>query len=75
MMPYWRYQLWEIERTKSAAEQRAADARTGEFAAAMARSFRQAGRQLRAGADLGARLRRSSAPVGARAAAQLRVPG
>jgi hypothetical protein len=36
MMPCQSYQLWEVERPKSAAEQRAADARRGELAAAMA---------------------------------------
>ena len=45
MMPYQSYQLWQIERPKSAAEQYAADARRGMFAAAVARSTRQATRR------------------------------
>ena len=75
MMPYQSYQLWEIERTKTTAELRASDVRAGEFAAAMARSFRQVGRQLRAVADLRARSPRSAAPAGACPAAQVRVSG
>ena len=38
MMPNMFYQQWEIERTRSLAEQRAADRRRGEDAAAMSRS-------------------------------------
>lgn len=48
MMPYQSYQLWQTERTKTVAEQRAADVRAGEVAAAMSRSFRQVGRVMRA---------------------------
>jgi hypothetical protein len=51
MMPYQSYQLWQTERPKSAREQRAADRRLGELAAALtalARPGRRA-RQARAG--------------------------
>jgi hypothetical protein len=44
MMPYQTYQLWQLERRKTAAEQRAADVRCGIFAAAASRSARQAAR-------------------------------
>ncbi len=72
-MPFQSYQLWEIERSKTIAEQRAADVRAGEFAAAMARSFRQAGRQLRAVTAQRPGLGRPAARAGARAAACVRV--
>ena len=42
MMPYQSYQLWQIERPKTAAEQYAADIRSGQFAAAVSRSARRA---------------------------------
>jgi hypothetical protein len=48
MMPYQSYQLWQTERPKSAREQRAADRRLGELAAALARRDR-GGRRSRAG--------------------------
>jgi hypothetical protein len=38
MMPYQSYQLWQIERHKTPAEQYAADMRRGMFAAAVSRS-------------------------------------
>jgi len=45
MMPYQSYRLWEIERTKSVREQRAADVRCGQFAALLMRlAVRPAGR-------------------------------
>jgi hypothetical protein len=47
MMPDQSYQLWATERPKMTAEQRADDARRGEFAAAMSRSFASVGRQMR----------------------------
>jgi hypothetical protein len=42
MMPYQSYQLWQIERPKTPAEQYAADMRGGMFAAAVSRSARRA---------------------------------
>ena len=45
MMPYQSYQLWQIERPKTAAEQYAADLRSGLFAAAVSRSVRHAARK------------------------------
>lgn len=45
MMPYQSYQLWQIERPKTAAEQHAADLRSGLFAAAVSRSARHAVRK------------------------------
>jgi 2-methylisocitrate lyase-like PEP mutase family enzyme len=48
MMPYHSYQRFEAQRPKAAAEQRAADARRGELAAAISRPFRAASAQLRA---------------------------
>jgi hypothetical protein len=41
MMPYQGYQQWAIERSLTLAEQRAADRRRGEAAAAMAGSLRR----------------------------------
>jgi hypothetical protein len=43
-MPYQSYQLWQLERVKTTAEQRAADAQRGMFAATASRSSRQAAR-------------------------------
>jgi hypothetical protein len=40
MMPYQNYQLWQIERPKTPAEQYAADLQRGLFAAAISRSVR-----------------------------------
>jgi hypothetical protein len=48
MMPYGSYQLFEAERPKSTCEWRAADARRGEFAAAISRPVTAAGAQVRA---------------------------
>jgi hypothetical protein len=45
MMPYQSYQLWQIERPKTPAEQYAADLRRGLFAAAVSRSARHAARK------------------------------
>jgi hypothetical protein len=42
MMPHQSYQLWQIERPKTAAEQYAADVRSGMLAAAVSRSARRA---------------------------------
>jgi hypothetical protein len=39
-MPYYGYVLYEAERTRSPAEQRAADALLGQHSAALARLFR-----------------------------------
>jgi hypothetical protein len=50
MMPYQTYRLWQIERAKTPAEQRAADARRGMFAAAASRSARRATSATRAAA-------------------------
>jgi hypothetical protein len=61
MMPYQSYQLWQIERPKTAAEQYAADLRRGIFAAALSRSARQAARWT-------VRLAPRSRPLFARAA-------
>jgi hypothetical protein len=41
MMPYVSYQQWEIERTHTLAEQRAASRRRGEVAAAVSGSLRR----------------------------------
>jgi hypothetical protein len=41
MMPYVFYQQWEIERTHTLAEQRAADRRRGEVAAAVSGPLRR----------------------------------
>jgi hypothetical protein len=60
MMPYQSYQLWQIERPKTAAEQYAADLRRGLFAAAVSRSARQAARKT-------VRLAARSRPLFARA--------
>ncbi len=65
MMPYQSYQLWETERSKSAAEQRAADARAGEIAAALSHPFSLAGRKLRAVAARRGRIEYSAPPVAA----------
>jgi hypothetical protein len=48
MMPYQSYQLTQAGRRMSAAEQRAADARTGELAAAISRPIIAARSRLRA---------------------------
>jgi hypothetical protein len=48
MMPYQGYQLFEAERPKSAAEQRAADARRGELAAAISATISAASGRMRA---------------------------
>jgi hypothetical protein len=45
MMPYQSYQLWQIERLKTPAEQHAADLQCGQFAAAVSRSARHAARK------------------------------
>jgi hypothetical protein len=65
MMPYQGYQLWETERSKTAAEQRAADARAGEIAAALSHPFSQAGRKVRAVAARRGRIEHSAPPVAA----------
>lgn len=48
MMPYQSYQLFDAERGRTPAEQRASDARRGEFAAAVSRSFRASFSHVRA---------------------------
>lgn len=45
-MSYQGYQLWQIERPKTAAEQYAADVRRGMVAAAVSRSARQGARKI-----------------------------
>jgi hypothetical protein len=45
MMPYQSFQLWQIERPKTPAEQYAADLQSGLFAAAVSRSARHAARK------------------------------
>jgi hypothetical protein len=52
-------QLYQVERAKSVAEQRAADARRGEFAAAVSRFVRPAGQRARALAGLRLRFSRA----------------
>jgi hypothetical protein len=72
VIPYQSYQLWQLERVKTTAEQRAADAQRGMFAAAAARSLRQAARTtVLAGARTRLRLTRAGRLVGDAA----RVPG
>jgi hypothetical protein len=44
MTPHQTYQLWQIERLKTTAEQYAADAQRGMFAAGTSRSARHAAR-------------------------------
>jgi hypothetical protein len=44
MTPYQTYQLWQVERIKTTAEQHAADTQRGMFAAAGSRSARQPAR-------------------------------
>jgi hypothetical protein len=73
MMPYQSYQLWQAERATTAWEQRAADARRGELAAAVSRSCRRAGRLLGAAAGLRPHRRRPGWLAGRSAAAQLRA--
>jgi hypothetical protein len=46
-MPYYGYVLYEAERTRSPAEQRAADALLGQHSAALARLFRSLARPAR----------------------------
>ena len=64
MMPYYSYQLFEAQRPKSAAEQRAADTRSGELAAANSRSLRATTAHIRAMAAV-----RRQTPSSARPAA------
>jgi len=60
MIPYQTYQLWQAERLKTIAEQRAADAQRGLFAAAASRSARRAARTtVRAAARTQLRLARA----------------
>jgi hypothetical protein len=68
MTPYQIYLLWQIERPKTTAEQRAADARLGMLAAAVSRSTRQAARTTARSRQGVARAVRSA---GARAAARV----
>jgi hypothetical protein len=68
MMPYQSYQLFEIERPKSIAEQRAADARRGEFAAAVSRWVRATTAQLHATTAPRRLTRGSGRPATARSA-------
>jgi hypothetical protein len=70
MIPYQTYQLWQLERVKTTAEQHAADARRGMFAAVTSRSARQAARTT---AQAAARSRQHVARAVRLAAA--RVPG
>jgi hypothetical protein len=77
MMSYQSYQLWDTARAKTTSEQRAADARLGQLAAAISGSFSQARRKVRAVAGLRSQLGRSArlADAGADAAAYLRAAG
>jgi hypothetical protein len=77
MMPYQSYQLWDTARAKTASEQRAADARLGQLAAAISGSFGQARRRVRAVAGLRSEPERSAwlADAGPGAAAYLRAAG
>jgi hypothetical protein len=47
MMPYGSYQLWQVERTKTDAERRQADAELGMLAAEVSRFFRDATAPMR----------------------------
>lgn len=73
MMQYQLYQLWTAEHPRTAAAQRAADARSGALAAATTRTLSAAGRQLRAAASLRPLSRRASQPVCAPAPARARA--
>lgn len=64
MMPYQTYRLWQIKRPKTTAEQRAADARRGMFAAAVSRSARRAVTAARAAARSRPALARAVRPRG-----------
>lgn len=75
MMPYQTYQLWEIERAKTTSQQRAADKRRGELAAALSRSFSLAGRHVRAAAAVGPWRRSSARPAEPAPAGRLRTAG
>jgi hypothetical protein len=75
MMPYQSYQLWATERPKTPAEQHAADARRGEFAAAMSRSFSTVGRQMRTLAFPRLRPGRSTRPADTGVAVHFRAAG
>jgi hypothetical protein len=73
-MPYQRYQLWQIERSKTATEQYAADVRRGMFAAGVSRSARQVARTTVRAAARSRPLPGRAARVGA-AMPAARVPG
>jgi hypothetical protein len=74
-MPYQSYQLWDTARARTAAEQRAADERLGEIAAAVSGSFSQGRRKVRAATGLRSEPGRSARLAGAGAAAYLRAAG
>jgi hypothetical protein len=63
MMPYQSYQLYEVERPKSIAEQRAAEVRRGELSAAISRPVRAARARLRAVTAAPRRTLRSARPA------------
>jgi len=75
MMPYQSYQLWDTARAKTTSEQRAADERLGQLAAAISGSFSQARRKVRDVAALRSEPGRSARLAGAGAAAYLRAAG
>jgi hypothetical protein len=62
-MPYHSYQLFEAQRPRSAAEQRVADTRSGEFAAAISRSLGATTAQIRAMAAVRRRTSSSAGPT------------
>jgi hypothetical protein len=75
MMPLQSYQLWATELPKTVAQQRAADARLGEFAAAISRSFSSVGRQMRTLAFARPRPVRSTRPADTCVTADFRASG
>jgi hypothetical protein len=65
MTPYQTYQLFEAERGRTTAWQRAEDARRGAFAAAVSRSIWASGALMRAATALRPRLGRPARPAAA----------
>ncbi|HTX84228.1 MAG TPA: hypothetical protein VME44_18745 [Streptosporangiaceae bacterium] len=74
MMPYQSFQLWQIERPKTPAEQYAADLQRGLFAAAVSRSARHAARKIARAAGRSRLLLARAVRLGA-AIPAARVPG
>lgn len=76
MTAYQSYQLWATEGPKTPAEQHAVDARRGEFAAAVSRSFSSVGHQMRSVAfPRPRRLWRSTRPAAAGLGVDFRAGG